>query len=153
MEEDKESVLAEISKHQQKFDEAMEISKNKNGLLKEISSHEKDLETQKKDLESLEGNITSKNKKLDSVNRLIKEKDDVPISLSAGMYYVGSDIPSGRYKVVPVGRGSNFFVQDENDRSIVNTILGPDREMEYIFSVGDGGTIDTRSTVKLISIE
>lgn len=153
LEDEKKTVFDEIGERQKEFDEAMGILKKKDEVLKEIKSSEDQAFLRSEELEKLKSDIATKEKELEAVNQLIVEKEDEPISLSAGTYYVGDDFPSGRYKAVPIGNGSNFFVKDSNGRSQVNTILGPEREMEYIFSVEDGATIDTRSTVKLIAVE
>lgn len=153
LDDEKNSISADISKHQAEFDEGMEVSKNKDKILKEISSHEKDLEIKKKDLEGLEGNIASKQEELETVNQLIKEKGEEPIQLSAGTFTIGSDVPAGRYKAMPVGRGSNFVVYDSAGRLDVNTILGSYGEPEYIFFAEDGGTIESASTAKLVPVE
>ena len=122
-------------------------------VVEEISSHEKDLDSKKGDLKEIDGEIANKNKDLEKINQLIIEKGEEPIQLSAGKYIIGADVPAGRYKVMPIGRGSNFITYGANGRLDVNKILGAHGEAEYIFFADDGGTIDSRSTVKLVPVE
>lgn len=152
-EKDKESVLDEIGSHQEEFDKAMKVSKNKEKLLSEISKHEKEIATKKTDLETLKVDILLKNTELESIDKLIVEKEEEPISLSAGTYIIGEDVPAGRYKAVPVGKGSNFTTFDPDGRLDVNTILGAHGEAEYIFFALDGGVIESNSTANLIPVE
>ncbi|PKH10156.1 hypothetical protein CXF70_11425 [Planomicrobium sp. MB-3u-38] len=85
---------------------------------------------------------------------MIKEKDEEPIQLSAGTFIVGQDVPPGRYKAEPVGRGSNFQTYDDSGSIDVNTILGGTYgEAEYIFYVFDGYIIENHSTATLTPVE
>lgn len=77
-----------------------------------------------------------------------------PKKLSAGKYTVGKDVDAGRYKVTPVGEGSNFVVYGGGDETdvTVNTILGQDGEPSYTFDCSNGDVIQTESTVKLTPV-
>lgn len=149
-----DDVLDEIKKNQAKFDEAMEISEKKDDLLAEIKKAEGQLSSKKEELSSLDSQIASKNDELATVGQLIKEKDEEPVQLSAGTFIVGQDVPPGRYKAEPVGRGSNFAVYSDTGDLEVNTILGGSYgEAEYIFYAFDGYIIESRSTASLTPVE
>lgn len=170
----KENELAEleskIKDNQESYDEAMKIVKDKESAeksLDEIESKIEEANSQVKDAEAkvktkkenlngkikdLENDIKSKEKKLASLTGQIKEKKSAPITLSAGQFTVGKDIPEGRYKAVTTGGQGNFFVNGGAD---VNAILGNGGfgEKEYIFNANDGDEIEITTSVKFIPVE
>lgn len=138
-----------------------EIS-NKESLLKEVelystSKTEKTQEITNLDSEitKLSADIESKKTELASVSEAIIKQKAAPIQLSAGQYIVGQDIPAGRYKAIPVGRGSNLFVFDTSGSSVVNTILGNSdiSTPEYVFYAFDDYIIETRAAAQFIPVE
>jgi len=132
------------------FEEAQNVLDQKEDNQDELSSMESDLKDKKKELKDLKSDIKEKNKELEKITSGIIEKEEEPIVLGAGQYIVGSDVPEGRYKAVPVGRGSNFFVRGAGS---VNTILGDNGQADYTFFTVEGDEIDTRAKVKLIPVE
>lgn len=153
IESDKEKLNSEINKNQKAFDEAMEINKNRESNLSEMKELETEISKKQESITAFETTIERKKSELAKIDQLIIEKQEAPIQLSAGTYFVGTDVPVGRYKAMPVGRGSNFAVYDSSGRLEVNTILGVNGEPEYIFFVLDGAKIESRSGVKLIPVE
>jgi hypothetical protein len=124
-------------------------------LVKQKDSISGEIEKLKGDLGTLTENVKSKQTELASLDTQIKAKKEAPVSLGSGTYSVGKDVKAGRYKVVPVGRGSNFFVIDSSGSSTVNTILGNDGfgVPDYVFTTEDGDTIESHAPVKLIPVE
>ncbi|MEK3821338.1 hypothetical protein MKY20_19895 [Cytobacillus sp. FSL W8-0315] len=136
------------------FDEALAAVENKKQLETEIKSLESTKTGQEKTVSNLTAVIKTKREELAKIEEVIKEKDAAPVNLSAGHFIVGNDVPLGRYKAVPVGRGSNFVVYDSAGSLIVNTILGSDNGVpEYVFSAEFEYEIQTEAPVKLIPVE
>jgi|SRR5690625_3473576 len=140
----------ELDDKKDEFDEAQNVLDQKKDTQDELSSIESDLKDKKKEVKDLKSDIKEKSKELEKITSGIIEKEEEPIVLGAGQYIVGSDVPEGRYKAVPVGRGSNFFVRGAGS---VNTILGDSGQADYTFFTVDGDEIDTRAEVKLIPVE
>lgn len=156
LDDEKKAVFKEISENQKEFDEAMEILDKKEEILNEIKTSEDQAFLRNEDLEKLKSDIAAKEKELESVNRLIKEKDEKPLELPAGQFIVGKDIPADRYKVTPIGRGSNFQTYDPDGRIDVNIILS-NREghglNEYVTYLFDGYIIDANTPAKYQPVE
>lgn len=172
--EKKETELAEleneIKENQESYDEAMKIVKDKKSAeksldeikskIEEANSQVKDAEAKvktkkeglNKEIKDLENDIKSKEKELASLTGQVKEKKSAPITLSAGQFTVGKDIPEGRYKAVTTGGKGNFFVNGGAD---VNVILGNGGfgESEYTFYANDGDEIEITTSVKFIPVE
>jgi peptidoglycan hydrolase CwlO-like protein len=121
---------------------------------KELDSINSDLDTNKKELNQVNETIKSKKSTLEDIENVITQKKEEPITLIAGQYFVGKDVPEGRYQVTNVDDGSNFFVMDSDGSTTVNTILGDGiGDGDYVFYTFDGDLIETRAKVKLIPIE
>jgi len=154
--EEKENILAEVTENKKTFDEAMKIIDNKVELLEEIKELETQISSKKSEIEKLNADIDSKNAELAKVTGQIKEKEEAPKELSAGQFIVGQDIPAGRYKVVPIGRGSNFVVYDSSGQLFVNTIISNTSGHgvpEYVTYLNDGYIIDSSTPAKYIPVE
>lgn len=155
----KNDLDSQISDLQNKHKDVMNAIKNKEKLKQQISD-------EKNDLDNVKSEISESKSKLDVINSKISSAKDAlaqasgqvqqaksaPKTLSAGKYTVGSDVPAGRYKAVPVGEGSNFIVFDDGD-PVVNTILGSGGESSYTFEATSGERIQTESAVKLIPLK
>ncbi|KHE66877.1 hypothetical protein LD39_20465 [Halobacillus sp. BBL2006] len=83
----------------------------------------------------------------------LQKAEDEPRTLIAGQYFVGKDLPAGRYQVTNIGNGTNFFVYDSGGYPTVNTILGEDFYGDYVFFTEEGDKIETLGKVKLIPVE
>ncbi|MDW0113819.1 hypothetical protein QT711_11530 [Sporosarcina saromensis] len=154
--EDQAKLKTEIKTQQIEFDEALEIIKNKETVLAEIKSSETTLSSKQSELEEIENTITTRKDELAKVEQLIVEKEEEPLELSAGQFFVGSDIPAGRYKITPVGRGSNFQTYDKDGRIDVNIILSNRDDFglkEYITYLFDGYIIDTQTPARYQPVE
>ena len=81
----------------------------------------------------------------------IVETGDEPIRLAAGTWYVGTDVPPGRYRVTG---SSNFFVERPGGGFLdfTNIILGRHGVAEYVMSVSRGDVIQTRGGATLTPI-
>jgi predicted RNase H-like nuclease (RuvC/YqgF family) len=138
----------QLTGKEKEVNDSLELVKQKDSISAEIVKL-------KGDVSNLSETIKAKQKELNSLDTKIKAKKEAPISLGAGTYIVGKDVKAGRYKVVPVGRGSNFFVLDSSGVPTVNTILGNDGfgVPDYVFSTEAGETIESHAPVKLIPVE
>jgi peptidoglycan hydrolase CwlO-like protein len=143
------------SQHKDVMDAIANLDKTKQQVsdnqdkLAEVKSNIDDANSE---LKSVDSKISTAKSELSTVNGQVIAAKSAPKTLTAGRYVVGKDVPEGRYKAVPQGSGSNFFVYDSGD-PVVNTILGSDGEPSYVFEATDGEEIQTESTVKLIPIK
>lgn len=139
------------------FDQAAELAGKADSLQSDIDSKTATLNGITDKINSSNSDITAKQAELDKLTTGVKTKQEEPRTFSAGQYVVGKDFPSGRYKAVPVGEGSNFFIYDGSSSSAkVNTILGHEAgfsEAEYIFYCSENDIMETHSSVKLIAVE
>ncbi|MCQ6280854.1 hypothetical protein [Bacillus sp. EB600] len=139
------------------FDHAAELASKIDSLQSDIDKKTGELNGLTDKINTANSDIQSKQAELDKLTAGVKAKQDAPRQFSAGQYTVGKDFPAGRYKAVPVGEGSNFFIHDgDTGMSTVNTILGSASqgyEPEYVFNCKDGDIMETHSSVKLIAVE
>jgi len=109
-------------------------------------------------ISTLESRVGELNTEIGELNNRITtlQSDVVRIAgesraIPAGVWYVGSDIEAGRYRVY--GGSSNFFVR-RNEFPVVNIILGTAMGVsEYIFTFRNGDEIDARSSFRMVPIE
>lgn len=158
-----EKASKELDKVNNQYKEKAELFKEAQAVLDKKDSLEKDLETLQSSIDAkssrisdLEKQISDKNNELASVEGKIKVAKDDPKNLPAGMFVVGKDIPPGRYKVVAVGRGSNFFVFNSDGSNLVNTIISNTANHgvpEYVTYLAEGYIIEANSPFKYIPIE
>ncbi|MBO1514301.1 hypothetical protein [Metabacillus bambusae] len=147
-------LIEETTKNEAILAEAKDFETNKTKLEDEINSLSDQVNTKKSEIETLNTDIKSKETELASVTGQIKEKEDAPKQLSAGNFIVGTDIPTSRYKAVPVGNSGNFVVYSSYGDLKVNTILGGDYgEKEYVFFAEEGDQIELAAPAKFIPIE
>jgi hypothetical protein len=128
------------------------IEDKKSKVDAEVADHKQELESK---LTSLESDVKEKEDKLASLETGIKEAEGAPITLNAGEYIIDKDVPTGRYKVTNIGRGTNFQVFDSSGSAIVNTILGNGDigRGDYVFFATENTLIKTAGAVKLIPVE
>ncbi|CDQ41908.1 hypothetical protein [Virgibacillus salexigens] len=152
--EEIESQDGRLSEKKKEVDEVLELVENKERLQKEFEDLENDVSDKKIEVETLATDIENKQNELDDISNVIQEKEEEPIELSAGQYFVGTDIPAGRYRATNVGRGSNFFVYDVDGNVLVNTILGDGHgDGDYVFFTEMTDVIESHAKVKLIPVE
>nr|WP_263326945.1 hypothetical protein [Neobacillus sp. Marseille-Q6967] len=150
------SVNNEYAQRKTEFDEALKIFEQKDTIAAEVTKLSGEVESKKGEIATLDTSIQSKKNEIASLDQVIKEKKEAPIQLPAGQFVVGKDIPAGRYKVLPVGRGANFFVYDSNGNNVVNTIIYSNSDFgvsEYITLLSDGYIIDAHSSFKYVPVE
>jgi predicted nuclease with TOPRIM domain len=144
------NIQTKLDEKKKESKEVFDAIKNRDKLAAEIVQLSKDIENKKQEISNLDSQIKDKKAELEKLTSGVQEKKEEPRVFSAGQYVVGTDLPAGRYKAVPIGEGSNFIVYDSNEVPKVNTILGQFGEPEYIFLTEDGDIIETHSKVKLI---
>lgn len=134
------------------FDEAMKVVSNKKSVEDEIAKLDETIKTKQDEIAKLDSDIVAKQGELAAVTGQIKEKNEAPITLPAGQFVAGKDIPAGRYKATPNGGSGNFFVNQGRD---VNIILGKGGfgEPEYVFSVQNGDEIEITVSVNFQPVE
>jgi len=149
-------INTEYTERKKEFDEAEKIVENKENVMDELNKLNSELSASKGQITTIESDINAKKDELASLENAIKVKKEEPVQLPAGQLVVGKDIQPGRYKVLPVGRGANFFVYDSNGNTIVNTIIYSNSDLgvsEYVTMLLDGYVIDAHSPFKYVPVE
>jgi hypothetical protein len=150
-------VQTEYAENKTEFDAAKKIADEIDGTKGQLDTLNNDIETKKTESSSLDAEIKKKKDELAKIENVIVVKNEAPIRLPAGHFLVGKDIEPGRYKVVAVGQGSNFMVDDLEGNNVVNTIIYSSPEdggvTEYITDLNDGDTINAESPFKYIPVE
>jgi septal ring factor EnvC (AmiA/AmiB activator) len=152
--EQAKELIANIDKNEKELADVEAKLKDTQGALDaELSEGrakiEADLAIVENGLKTKQAELDAVNEKLASVTGQLQKAESQPITLSAGTYTVGQDVPAGRYTVTPVGEGSNFFVYGSSGYADVNTILGSWGEESYTFYTSAGDSIQTEAKVKL----
>lgn len=151
-----------LTKETDKYNDLRKIVETNEAIVAEINEYKSSKEIKDQEISTLDTKITTlntdieaKKAELASISEAVIKQKAAPIQLSAGQYIVGQDIPAGRYKAVPVGRGSNLFVYDTSGSSVVNTILGNSdiSTPEYVFYALDNYIIETRAATQFIPVE
>jgi predicted RNase H-like nuclease (RuvC/YqgF family) len=153
---DLDSVNREYTKRKSEYDEAKIIAEQKDTVLNEITTLNSQMDGKKNELATLDTTIQTKKDELAKLESAIIVKNEEPVQLPAGTLIVGKDIKVGRYKVLPVGRGSNFKVYDSTGSNLYNTIISstPDHGVpEYVVFLGDGNIIEANSPFKYVPVE
>lgn len=149
-----EAVKEEISSNQVEIDRANEVLKNEETINEKIDDLNSQLAEKKFEVTQLDASIETKSEELSRLEDGIVKKQEEPIVLPAGQFVVGKDIPAGRYLVTSVGRGSNFFVDDQNGSSVANQIIGTRTGVsEYVVYLDTGYSIDANASFKFTPIE
>lgn len=140
-------------------DTEKQLKENEN-LLTELENYTEnkeklteDLNQKKTELENLNAQISQKQAELNQLTSNIAQAKGQPISLQAGQFIVGKDIPEGRYNV---SGSSNFIVHDGfTGRIKVNTILGYGYvgDGDYICTLDNGDEINNHAPSTLTPIE
>ena len=141
-----ERIKKELSQNEALLEEMEKYKENKTTLTQELS-------TKQAELEELNSNIAVKQSELDQLTKNIAQAKGQPISLQAGQFIVGKDVPAGRYNV---SGSSNFIVHDGfTGRSKVNTILGDGYvgSGDYICTLDTGDEIKNHAPAVLTPIE
>ncbi len=143
----------ELKENENLLNDLKDYEKNKKELNENLKTKTAELETKNKDLEGINAQISQKQAELDKLNGDIIQAKGQPISLSAGQFIVGKDIPAGRYNV---SGSSNFIVHSgTTGRSKVNTILGDSwvGDGDYVCTLDVGDEIDNHARATLTPIE
>lgn len=147
------SLKKDLSEQQDKNKEVFAMIDKKDKVEQELNDVQSKLSDAKEKLDDIQSQVNEKKDELTKLTGQVQKAKGQPKILQAGQYTVGKDIPEGRYKVTPVGEGSNFFVYDESGEAVVNTILGADEQPSYTFATSEGDVIQTEATVKLTPVE
>lgn len=148
-----ESTKKELKNNEQALKEVEEYKKNEKELNNKLASVNQEITTKSGELQGLTTQVEQKQAELDKLNGDIIQAKGQPISLSAGQFIVGKDIPAGRYNV---SGSSNFIVHSgTTGRSKVNTILGDSwvGDGDYVCTLDVGDEIDNHARATLTPIE
>ncbi|SEQ24390.1 Outer membrane efflux protein [Virgibacillus subterraneus] len=145
-ESDLKTIEDKVAKNQDKFDELQKLASNRDELQNEVSVAESELTGLQSDIKVTENKLA----KLEGDLVAAKEK---PIEVGAGQFVFGEDIKPGRYKVTPIGRGSNFSVWDADGGLVLSTILGDGGVPSYVFVGSSGYKVKNAVPVKLTPVE
>lgn len=141
------NVEHKLEVNNENFEKFKKLKSQKGELQSKIEENKNQLSAVKSDIDQAES-------KLKDVQANIERAKGSPKYLYAGKFEVGKDVPTGRYKVVPVRGGSNFVVYGSTGGLKVNTILGGHGVNQYTFYAEDGDRIETESNrIKLIPMK
>ena len=99
----------------------------------------------------LNAEIAAQQAELERLQNLIVRTGEEPRRVGAGNWYIGQDIPAGRYQIS--NGSSNFFVR-RGGRSVVNIILGGRLGVDtYVFTFQPGDVIEARGAFTLTAVE
>ena len=156
IEENKSTAEKELSKitdnlneNKKEFEDLKDLQKNRNAVTSKVAEAEKKLGLLELDIEEAETELKALK------GEIVVAADD-PLSIGAGFYYFGSDIPEGRYKVMPQkGHRGNLFVKDSTGSSFVNTILAEadGYNSEFLFTGMEGDVLEATMPVLLYPAE
>ena len=143
----------QLKENENLLTELENYTENKEKLTEDLNQKKTELETKSEELESLNTQISQKQAELNQLTSNIAQAKGQPISLQAGQFIVGKDIPAGRYNV---SGSSNFIVHDGfTGRIKVNTILGYGYvgDGDYICTLDNGDEINNHAPSTLTPIE
>ena len=135
-----------------------ELDKNES-LLKDLENYkknktelDKNLNIKNEELKNLSSQVEQKQTELDKLNGDIIQAKGQPITLPAGQFVVGNDVPAGRYNV---SGSSNFFVYSSSGRLKVNTILGNGYvgRGDYVCTLDTGDNIENHARTTFTPIQ
>lgn len=142
-------IQAELISGKAKYEEMETLSENKERLEENIS-------VGLDELGNIIVEIETANKELDLLTGEIAKVKDEPIKLGAGFYYVGSDVPPGRYKLMAQeGNRGNVFVRGDG-RSFVAETFGDGSNgsvVDFVFHAFDENEIEATIPVLLYPVE
>ncbi|ERI05408.1 hypothetical protein [Aneurinibacillus aneurinilyticus] len=136
------------------YEEAKKLVAEKEQIKGDIQIAQREHDSTVEKMYKASNDLKAKQAELERISNAVIAKQQEPKQLPAGHFIAGKDIQAGRYKVTPVGRGSNYVVRDITGRLKVNTILGNDYGVpEYVVELEDQDTIQAESRVKYTAIE
>lgn len=148
-----EETKTELKENENLLNDLKDYEKNRKELNENLKTKTAELETKSKDLEGINTQISQKQAELDKLNGDILQAKGQPITLPAGQFVVGNDIPAGRYRVSGT---SNFVVYSgTTGRITVNTILGDSwvGDGDYICNLGTGDEVENHARTTFTPIE
>ncbi len=147
-----EETKTELKENENLLNDLKDYEKNRKELNENLKTKTAELETKSKDLEGINTQISQKQAELDKLNGDIIQAKGQPITLPAGQFVVGNDVPAGRYNV---SGSSNFFVYSSSGRLKVNTILGNSYvgRGDYVCTLDTGDNIENHARTTFTPIQ
>lgn len=137
---------ADLGGKQNQLSELETLKKNKDEIVGKV-------ELSKDTLSDLKSQISDAKNKLATVTAGVQKADGEPKKLGAGIFYVGQDLQPGRYKVVPIGEGSNFAVWKPDGGLVASTILGDGGVPSFVFTAMPNQKIENNAPAKFIPVK
>lgn len=149
---DLESKEKELDAKQEKFKKVESLISQKDEIEKELSDLKTDVKEKEEEVKTFNAKKKDKEKELESLEGDILEAQGKPISITAGEWIVGEDIPVDRYEA---SGSSNFVVRDSLGGLKVNTILGSGGagRGNYVFFAEEGDNITASAAATLTPVE
>lgn len=147
-------ITTKLNANQDKFNQLQDLENNKDKLSSQLTDLKSKLSSTQNDISISQSKLSNLNDQIKSASGQLEQDKGAPKTLGAGNFTVGKDIPSGRYKVTPIGSG-NFVVYDSSGDIKVNTILG-DGDLgvsSYVFEADSGDQIDNEASFKFTPIK
>lgn len=134
----------EITAKQAEIDEFNNYKSQKASKDSELAQLNETISAKNNELSTLNTTISAKSAELEQLKTGIVKLQAAPITLPAGYFTVGKDIPEARYSITG---SSNFVVYDASGRLKVNTILGNGKyaNENYVCTLEEGETIKASS--------
>lgn len=147
-----QDIKNELNENESLLNDLKDYEKNRKELNENLKTKTAELETKNKDLEGINTQISQKQAELDKLNGDIIQAKGQPITLPAGQFVVGNDVPAGRYNV---SGSSNFFVYSSSGRLKVNTILGNGYvgRGDYVCTLDTGDNIENHARTTFTPIQ
>lgn len=141
-----------LNERKSEIEDVLELVDRMEEISDELADLEDELSSKQNEVEDLDHEIDEKEKELATLEGKIVEAVSEPITISSGQYFVGIDIPEGRYQA---SGSSNFVVRDSGGALKVNTILGDSSvgRGDYVFFAVDGDYIEASAQTTLTPVE
>ena len=154
--EELENKISQLSSERDSLQKEVDSNKEILADIEEYKANKEEAEQLEEKISELNNQISEKEEELATLTGKIRETGEKPIELPAGKFIVGHDLPEGRYKILPIGRGSNFAAYNESGELVDNAIISS-REghgvPELVTFLFDGYIIEARSPFKYVPIE
>lgn len=142
------SLKVTLEKNKTKYSELEDIAANRDSIENEVRESENTLSVLLADIEKAKGNLAG-------IEEDIVKARNEPISVGAGYYTIGDDIPPGRFKLVAQeGFRGNVFVREDGTSKVAETFGGGEYGIaDFVFQANMGDEIEATIPILLYPVE
>lgn len=145
--EQKESLEAEVNKLNTDSEEKKAQIESLNDYDNTMAELDMKIKEKREEINSLNNEKKQKQSRLDEINADISTRNGTEITLTPGIYTVGTNLQVGKYSVTGSGK---FQVASSDGVSKVNITLG---ESPYIITLEQGDKVKTGSSTKFTPVD